>query len=279
MMHGAHAHHHRRPVPRLRAAGYHVRSQVHVLARFGLPQVRERAGRREPHREARTHSGLRQVWTVRPGSVTVRTALARLAKWADGQPEDDTGATYAGKGQSVAGRIAATPLNGGVDRRRPESPHQELLTADWQPLGSGSGGLPSGRLRPDRAGQARPSSGSARTWATAATHTRWRTGSSPCASWPPCRNFRSNIGSPRGPGVTQRPHRRRAPDKGRLQSDALRRIASWRPVRGREGHGWVQECQFGQSANFCRWNTDFCRSLQAPPLKRPGSPPSTRCPR
>ena len=156
MMHGAHAHHHRRLVRRLRAAGYHVRSQVHVLTRFGLPQVRERAlvvasriG------EARTLPELWQGWTVRLGSVTVRTALARLAEWADGHPEDETGTACPGMGRSVAGRIAATPMNGGgwIDvARNPRT--RELLTADcrarWERGAVGSHPDVYGRMVLDR---------------------------------------------------------------------------------------------------------------------------------
>lgn len=127
-------HHHRALVSRLRGLGYDVRSDVHLLSRFGLPQVRERAlvvasriG------EARTLEDLWRGWTVRPEAVTVRTALARLAEWRRSRPDavDREGDAFPGMGAAVAGRLAATPPDGGgwADLARDDST-RTLLTED-----------------------------------------------------------------------------------------------------------------------------------------------------
>ena len=111
---GNYRHHHRGLVKRLRAAGYDVRSDIHVLDRFGLPQVRERAlvvaSRIGP---ARGLADLWQGWAVRRNSVTVRTALSRLAEWQAAHPYDPDGAAYPGMGAEVLRRLAATPADGG----------------------------------------------------------------------------------------------------------------------------------------------------------------------
>jgi DNA (cytosine-5)-methyltransferase 1 len=111
---GNYRHHHRSLVERLRGAGYDVRSEIHVLDRFGLPQMRERAlivaSRIGP---ARTLGDLWQGWAVRPEAVTVRSALTRLAEWQRGNPHDPDGNAYPGMGDVVLSRLAATPPDGG----------------------------------------------------------------------------------------------------------------------------------------------------------------------
>ncbi len=111
---GNYRHHHTALVKQLRGAGYEVRSDIHVLDRFGLPQVRERAlvvaSRIGP---VRTLEDLWQGWAVRPGLMTVRTALSRLAEWQRDHPDDPEGDVYPGMGVAVSKRLAATPADGG----------------------------------------------------------------------------------------------------------------------------------------------------------------------
>ncbi len=109
-----HRHHHQALVKRLRQAGYDVRSAIHVLDRFGLPQMRERAlvvaSRIGP---ARTLEDMWQGWTVRPGSATVRTAFQRLTEWQREHPVDPDGNVHPGISPAVLKRLAATPPDGG----------------------------------------------------------------------------------------------------------------------------------------------------------------------
>lgn len=99
---------------RLEALGYDVKADVHFLSRFGLPQVRERAlivaSRIGP---ARTLEDLWDGWEIDPAATTVRTALARLAEWQQGHPDDPTGIAAPGMGHAVTERLAATPRDGG----------------------------------------------------------------------------------------------------------------------------------------------------------------------
>jgi DNA (cytosine-5)-methyltransferase 1 len=129
---GNYKHHHTALVESLEKACYHVRSDIHFLDRFGLPQVRERAlvvasriG------EARTLEDLWDGWSIRPEAVTVRTALARLAAWKEEHPEDPEGDVYPGMGPAVLKRLAATPHDGGgwVDVAR-DPKTRRLLTKD-----------------------------------------------------------------------------------------------------------------------------------------------------
>lgn len=124
---------------RLASLGYDVRAEVHLLSRFGLPQVRERAlivasrvGK------ARTLADLWDGWAVLPKATTVRSALDRLHAWKAGKGEaDPTGDAVPGTGAAVTARLAATPHDGGswIDvARNPATRH--LLTPDclrrWQ---------------------------------------------------------------------------------------------------------------------------------------------------
>jgi DNA (cytosine-5)-methyltransferase 1 len=111
---GRYAHHHRGLVRTLRRAGYDVRSEIHVLDRFGLPQVRERAlvvaSRIGP---ARTLDDLWRGWAVRRDAVTVRSALGRLADWQRQHPGDPDGDAFPGMSDAVLRRLRATPQDGG----------------------------------------------------------------------------------------------------------------------------------------------------------------------
>ena len=129
---GNYRHHHDDLVENLKAAGYDVRSDVHFLSRFGLPQVRERAlvvaSRIGP---ARTLEDLWQGWAVKPGAVTVRTAMARLAEWREDHPDDPQGDVFPGMTETVRRRLAATPKDGGgwADVAR-DPKTRRLLTPD-----------------------------------------------------------------------------------------------------------------------------------------------------
>ncbi len=153
---GNYRHHHAALVKVLEDAGYHVRSEIHVLDRFGLPQVRERAlivasriG------EARSLEDLWQGWAVRPQATTVRAALHRLAEWKQAHPDDPDGDAYPGMGPAVLSRLAATPHDGGgwVDvARNPNT--RSLLTKDclrrWEAKDLGSHPDVYGRMARDR---------------------------------------------------------------------------------------------------------------------------------
>ncbi len=141
---GNHPHHWHGLRERLATLKYDVRAGVHFLSRFGLPQVRERAlvlASRVGN--VRTLEDLWEGWEIAPEAITVRRALARLAEWQAGHPDDPEGAAFPGMGDEVTDRIAATPFDGGgwVDvARNPDTRH--LLTRDclrrWeiQDLGS-----------------------------------------------------------------------------------------------------------------------------------------------
>ena len=129
---GNYKHHHTALVKLLKKAGYQVKSDIHFLDRFGLPQVRERAlvvasriGK------PRTLEDLWEGWTVRPEATHVRTALARLVEWRKDHPEDPEGDVFPGMGPTVLKRMAATPHDGGgwVDVAR-DPKKRRLLTKD-----------------------------------------------------------------------------------------------------------------------------------------------------
>jgi DNA (cytosine-5)-methyltransferase 1 len=132
LINGNFSHHHASLCQRLRSLGYNVRSDVHLLSHFGLPQVRERAlivasriGR------ARTLEDLWNGWKVRLEATTVRSALARLADWKLNNARDPEGDVSPGMGPEVLTRLRATPHDGGgwVDvARNPRVRH--LLTKD-----------------------------------------------------------------------------------------------------------------------------------------------------
>lgn len=113
LMRGRHPHHHRAFVDRIQAAGYEVRSSVHMLTRFGLPQVRERAlilaSRVGP---VRVLEDLWEGYELAPAATTVRSALARLQRW-HRQHCDDPMDLSPGLTEAVRQRLEATPRDGG----------------------------------------------------------------------------------------------------------------------------------------------------------------------
>jgi DNA (cytosine-5)-methyltransferase 1 len=117
---------------RLVAAHMRVSADVHMLTKFGLPQLRERAlviairGSR-----VRTLGELWEGWEVSHDAITVRSALGRLERWREEHPiADPTGDVTPGGGPLVSARIAATPPDGGgwVDLGR--SGRFDLMTPD-----------------------------------------------------------------------------------------------------------------------------------------------------
>lgn len=122
-------HHHSTLCSRLKALGYDVKSEVHRLTKFGLPQVRERAlivaSRVGP---VRTLSDLWAGWCVHPQANTVRTALSRLEAWLAGNPHDPTGDVFPAMGRPVRERMRATPHDGGgwLDVARNEATRHHL---------------------------------------------------------------------------------------------------------------------------------------------------------
>ena len=117
---------------RLQRLGYDVRSSVHLLNRFGLPQIRERA--LIVASRVGTARTLEDLWSgasIGVGTATVRTALSRLEAWLRQYPDDPTGAVAPGMGHAVTERLRATPSDGGgwIDVARKES-SRHLLTPD-----------------------------------------------------------------------------------------------------------------------------------------------------
>lgn len=156
LINGRFSHHHERLCERLRRLGYSVRSEVHLLSSFGLPQNRERAlivasrlG------EARTLPELWRGWAVNPAAVTVGSALARMNEWCDEHPAQSFGHEAPTLGPTVRARLKATPTNGGswIDvARSPATRH--LLTPvcrrRWEKGQIGSHPDVYGRMRLDR---------------------------------------------------------------------------------------------------------------------------------
>jgi DNA (cytosine-5)-methyltransferase 1 len=111
LIQGRHVHHHAVFVEHLRRAGYEVRSAVHMLNGFGLPQIRERAvilaSRVGPVR------GFQDLWagyTLTPNANTVRSAFARLYRNCNAA---DPMQVSPGLTDTVRRRLEATPSNGG----------------------------------------------------------------------------------------------------------------------------------------------------------------------
>lgn len=129
---GNHPQHLRNLCDRLSHLGYDFRVEVHLLSRFGLPQIRERAlivaSRVGP---ARTLKDLWEGWEVSPEAVTVRSALSRLSEWLAEHDDEQHGAAFPGMGPDVTARLAATPRDGGgwIDVARNETT-RHLCTTD-----------------------------------------------------------------------------------------------------------------------------------------------------
>jgi DNA (cytosine-5)-methyltransferase 1 len=115
---GNHPHHYRGFVERLKKAGYEVRGGIHLLTKYGLPQVRERAlviaSRVGP---VKTLDDLWEGWTVKPAATTVRHAIGALEDrplhTGHDSGHDPMHAAPGFGSELVRRRMEAIPRNGG----------------------------------------------------------------------------------------------------------------------------------------------------------------------
>jgi DNA (cytosine-5)-methyltransferase 1 len=137
LLRGNFAHHFAALAAELTDDGYAVSAATHVLTRFGLPQVRERAIV-VAVREGLPPRTLDDLWagrTVHPEAITVRRAISHLSPLRDGDVDPDDPAHAAPRFGSVATRerIAAVPHDGGSWRDLLTDParHRHLTPAMW----------------------------------------------------------------------------------------------------------------------------------------------------
>ncbi len=110
LIRGNFSHHYRWFSEHLESRGYSVSGQTHMLTRFGLPQVRERAiviAAKEGIR-LRTLEDLWRGWAVKKEALTVRRALECIPEGASGADKYPRFAS-----EAVKRRIAAIPHDGG----------------------------------------------------------------------------------------------------------------------------------------------------------------------
>lgn len=102
---------------KLNALGYSVEADVHMLTRFGLPQVRERAlvVATRAGLQPRTLENLWEGYTVSSDAATVKRAIGQLASLSAGgiDPHDDAHVSPRFTTPISKGRIAAIPHDGG----------------------------------------------------------------------------------------------------------------------------------------------------------------------
>jgi DNA (cytosine-5)-methyltransferase 1 len=115
---GKHPHHYRDFVCRLEKLGYAVRGGIHLLTKYGLPQIRERAlviASRVG--SVRTLDDLWEGWTVRPEATTVRHAIgamrSRPVAAGEACPADAMHQSPGFAGELVRRRMEAIPADGG----------------------------------------------------------------------------------------------------------------------------------------------------------------------
>ncbi|CAN5469741.1 DNA cytosine methyltransferase [soil metagenome] len=132
MISGRNPHHFRRLRARLEKAGYQVRAEVHLLTRFGLPQIRERA--LVIASRLGSPPGLEDLWrpfTIDEGAKTVRHAIGHLnrKRLRAGQqaPDDPAHVSPGFSDPIVAERTRAIPKDGGSWRDLARSPATEHL--------------------------------------------------------------------------------------------------------------------------------------------------------
>lgn len=108
----------------LRKAGYQVSGSVHMLTRFGLPQVRERAlvVAAKSHLRLRTLEDLWGDWQVADSATTVRTAFDAISPDATGN--DDYPSI---QDAAVLSRLKAIPRDGGSWSQLISRPDAEAL--------------------------------------------------------------------------------------------------------------------------------------------------------
>lgn len=132
LINGKQSHHLAQLTSDLQVLGYSVSCSVHMLTRFGLPQLRERAlliAAKEPFR-VHTIDELWHGYEVRDSAVTVRHAIGALPRVAAGQAHSSDPAQVCPSFRSALTlqRLRAIPRDGGswIDlMREPET--RELL--------------------------------------------------------------------------------------------------------------------------------------------------------
>jgi DNA (cytosine-5)-methyltransferase 1 len=114
---GRQRHHLQGLAEQLTTLGYQVHADTHVLSRFGLPQLRERALviAVDAGLPMRTLEDLWQGWDVRPSAITVRRAIGRLPAVGAGQahPSDPAHVSPSFRRDRTFHRMRAIPVDGG----------------------------------------------------------------------------------------------------------------------------------------------------------------------
>ena len=152
LLQGNYRHHFERFKLQLESGGYRVSGACHMLTRFGLPQVRERALIVAVD-ESLSFKTLDSLWSgfeFNAESTTVETAIRNLPT-----QEDPCHVFPAFKDETVAKRLAAIPPSGGswLDlARNPETRHllTNAMRANWESGRIGSYPDVYGRMSWDR---------------------------------------------------------------------------------------------------------------------------------
>jgi DNA (cytosine-5)-methyltransferase 1 len=101
----------------LEKLGYRVAAGSHLLSRFGLPQLRERAlvVAVDAGLPLRTLEDVWDGWEVRPSAITVRRAISRLPAVPAGfaHPKDPTHVSPSFRQDRTLHRMRAIPVDGG----------------------------------------------------------------------------------------------------------------------------------------------------------------------
>lgn len=131
MLMGRFAHHFEGLRERLDVAGYDVRAEIHLLTRFGLPQVRERAivvAARRPLR-VRTLAELWEGYAVEEKATHVRRAIWGLPSVAPGEPNPRDPMHVAPRFRDPLSlrRLRAIPRDGGSWRDLIGADNTEIL--------------------------------------------------------------------------------------------------------------------------------------------------------
>ncbi|GGP36853.1 DNA cytosine methyltransferase [Saccharothrix coeruleofusca] len=128
---GKQRHHLEGLAEQLVALGYEVDASSHMLSRFGLPQLRERAVvvAVDGGLPLRTMADLWRGWEVRPSAVTVRRAIGKLPPVEAGRahPEDPMHVSPSFRRDRTMDRMRAIPADGGSWADLVGSPETEVL--------------------------------------------------------------------------------------------------------------------------------------------------------
>lgn len=135
LIRGNHPHHYRELAARLRELGYSVKGGVHLLTRYGLPQIRERAlvvaWRDGP---ARDLDDLWEGYRIPDEAVTVRTALSQSGlppvAAGEGPGADPMHVAPGFRLRDVRDRMAAIPPDGGSWVDLADHPEADRLLID-----------------------------------------------------------------------------------------------------------------------------------------------------